>query len=557
MTKWYKYKIRKLELFIMDKKFPSLAFLSIIVMYFILAQFSLFICDDYRYAFIQGTGIPIDNLRDAVISQSDAYMHENGRFLVHVIVQYIAGVLNMEWLAVFNTFMFAVLVYFLYRLMDTPSSRCNPIALMLSAIIMLILFMPNFGNVFISNIAMSVNYLWTTAASLAFIYIVGHSCRDNKSRLAMIWFSFFAFIAGCMQESFCIGIGAGLVAYGIWNRREVTKQQLIVSLFYCVGAAIVVLAPSNFLRVNAVNGDVNFFVKCISNLYHLVLHATLFDLFVIMMCWMLLTDTRACLAFLKSNSLLWVAALVNASFVVFVAFTGAHQLVCIEVMSLILITRFLIERGILPRILNGKYTLMSLVIILLIMVIPALYYRHKVCHAYHAMVSSARNSTNGIVIGGEYDRLSYEKRNWYMNHFCTTELYADSPLWSFSKYLTNGENEKFISARLPIPQEQIVALTIDNPIMLGDVQIKHDAFFYIIKSPMKLESITVTYQSFMTSLKEKLFGGHADGVSVIKMPKVAHVIKDEAYYYVVYEDQSHPFQIVDYSMASLFDTSIE
>ena len=94
------------------KKLPVILTLAIVaIVYYVMARLNLFVCDDFRYAFIQGTDKPVQTITDAISSQCHAYMFENGRFIVHTLVQCFAGIWGMEWLRVCNTLFFVVFIW--------------------------------------------------------------------------------------------------------------------------------------------------------------------------------------------------------------------------------------------------------------------------------------------------------------------------------------------------------------------------------------------------------------------------------------------------------------
>ena len=83
------------QLLILFKK-HYIIFFIIGICFYLLNQFSPFISDDYFYTFIKGSKRPIESLNDAIKSQMYDYFHYNGRFIIHVIIQYYCGVLGIQ-----------------------------------------------------------------------------------------------------------------------------------------------------------------------------------------------------------------------------------------------------------------------------------------------------------------------------------------------------------------------------------------------------------------------------------------------------------------------------
>ena len=528
----------------------SRSFICILILvllaYFLLAQFSLFVCDDYRYAFIQGTNIPIEDFTDVIKSQCYAYVHENGRFFVHVIVQCIASLLGMRWLAFLNTIMFGILVSCIILILNFQNNVISRSKLIPIVVLGLIVSIPHFGNVYIGNIATSVNYLWTSTASVVFLYMLIYFKKSPITNTPLFVFvCLFSFVAGCMQESFSIGISAGLFVYLVLNRKSVNRKELVVSIMYMLGTAIVVLAPGNFLRAEIVNGDTSTTVKILSNTAKIILGSKTLEIFVLLLVYSFLKDRNTTIHFLKENCIISIAIVVNLAFISMVAYTGVHQLTCTELLSFILICELLLRNRFFICVINKRVTCFVLITFLLLLFIPAYYYRSKVYKAYEEMIATAKNSSDGCMIGGEYDRISYGNRNWFVRNFCTTETYADTPLEKLSYFLTKGKNKNYIHTRIPLPKDQICKMAESNfKNNIHSVSINYHNYFYIVTSRKPIQAIIIDYRNILSTLKDKYLkmqSGHSNvDINYINQFKV-----DDRYYYVLYEDSDHPFNIIE------------
>ena len=151
---------------------------------------------------------------------------------------------------------------------------------------------------------------------------------------------------------------------------------------------------------------------------------------------------------------------------------------------------------------------------------------------------------DGYMIGGDFDKYSYEKRNWYIRNFCTTELNKDTPLLSLSYYLTAGKDRNFITSRIPLPKEEICNLASLGNTAKDGVSITDCGYFYIVKSKQPLCVISVVYNNLLTKLKEKLLNVNVT-CSNMDIDKVCRFEYGNEHYYIVYNNQEHPLKIID------------
>ena len=147
----------------------AIFFIIIAVAFYLLDRYSLFIIDDYDYAFKFGTMGRIQTLRDIFVSQCDHYMLRNGRFLVHCVVQLFCGILGVEIFRIFNTIMFVLFCAMTTRLVC--GTKRASIMWYVVAAFAIWLFIPRIGFTVLGNIACGVNYLWVGVATLFFILL--------------------------------------------------------------------------------------------------------------------------------------------------------------------------------------------------------------------------------------------------------------------------------------------------------------------------------------------------------------------------------------------------
>ncbi len=239
----------------------EIIFLSIIgILFYWLNYFSVIGHDDWFYAMIcndadffkHASGrLPIESLKDIIISQWNHYQYINGRFLIHFIVQLFVGIFGLRAFQVANTIMFVLLIKYLCRICIPIESRNKYIYYVITFFLFwFYMGLFNIGYAYISTIAWAVNYLWSATMFIYIIYVFykykdfcGHIPNYKK------W-SFFALalLCGASHEAFSVGLSATLFIYYIFNRKEYNGIVRYITIGLWIGAATIVFAPGNFIR---------------------------------------------------------------------------------------------------------------------------------------------------------------------------------------------------------------------------------------------------------------------------------------------------------------------
>lgn len=207
--------------------------------------------DEMVYRFILDDGFgsyhehPIRNIWDVLVSQSHMYMSHSGRFLVHTITQIFAALLGREWFSICNSLTFILVAAMLLNFVKQKESKSSYYTIFAIAIVIVIsCFYPGGGYRWI---AISLNYFWPMPLILWFIFTLTEDhAKSNPFKNIII-----GGLAGFTQEVFILPLC--LVTFIMICHRLYTKQKSSVA-FYClilsfwIGAAILILAPGNFVR---------------------------------------------------------------------------------------------------------------------------------------------------------------------------------------------------------------------------------------------------------------------------------------------------------------------
>lgn len=241
-----------------NKKFLFAYFIIIIGAVFCLLRSLFFepIEDELVFRFIIQDGFdiyhkhPIQDIWDVLVSQSHFYVIHSGRLLVHAFIQIFAALLGREWFSICNSLVFILVAAMLLNFVKQKESKSSYYTIFAIAIVIVLsCFYPGGGYRWI---AISLNYFWPMALILWFIFtLTEDNAKSNPLKNIII-----GSLAGFSQEVFILPLC--IVTFLMICHRLYTKQKSSVA-FYClilsfwIGAAILILAPGNFVRASNEN----------------------------------------------------------------------------------------------------------------------------------------------------------------------------------------------------------------------------------------------------------------------------------------------------------------
>jgi len=176
----------------------------------------------------------------------------NGRFVVHCVVQFFAGIAGKQCFNVCNAVVFACLLYLI----------CISIGLTLKSkvwlwAIIISLFwwlapQPTLLDGF--QINRSLNYLWVATALLLFLLLFQRG-NNNDNVLKLLLLFIFSMLCGNLQEAFTIGVEA-YVMLELWLRRKQgwSKRQVVMAIGFLIGLAFLVFSPGSWRRIHEQSG---------------------------------------------------------------------------------------------------------------------------------------------------------------------------------------------------------------------------------------------------------------------------------------------------------------
>lgn len=458
----------------------AIFFIIIGVAFYLLDRFSLFIVDDYDYAFKFGTYERIQSLKDIFVSQFDHYMLRNGRFLVHCVVQLFCGILGIEWFRIINTIMFVLFCAITTRLVCRTYRI--PIMWYTLTAFAIWLFIPRIGFTILGNIACGVNYLWVGVASVAFILLHQKVADAKLSTGANIGLVVIGVLIGSLQESFSIPISGALFLYYCFNLKKFKGSVVWLVCGYWLGSIALIIAPGNFIRLQKEVSTESIIIVSIRRF-----------LAIFKDCWLLIVAVISHIVFLcksrinvrqfvSQNILLYMMLLIGLAFTIIIAYTGEHQLFFIGWLVILIMLKLLYAYWCSA---NVKIQQIVIVLILLCM-IPMCGYTYK-CRLkdyilYEQLVDNIKESQDGNVIS----------LNWYANEYRKSKFekrYASAANFEPKKHLTSmfysGDTDH-LKNYIPCSLEELELLTANRMSISPNIWHLEDYYCYVIKVPTSI-----------------------------------------------------------------------
>lgn len=399
---------------------------------------------------------PVQSLADALASQRVAFVHYNGRFLIHSLSQWFNSTDSTTPAIIFNTLSWALLIA-CFVLLAYGRKRLD-VPLLVIAFAVLWLTMPSSLWMMLGAITAAADYLWTGAANLFVLWIFYRITRGSykPSWLKTLLIGVCALIAAAMQESFSIGISVGLIIYCLLNRKRLSRDVWVLVICYLIGTALVTMAPANFKRSDMMGHMIRWYALID------LMRAPIMPLTLLTAAIMLVMKPAELLRIFKQNIVLVVALVVNLLFAVLVAYTGAWQLTCVNVFSAILFLQML------PFFLRGKVAkkVIAIVAAIAVIVVYSLQfnYRRDMWQVAQTMHRQALDGVGLLDLSRSYEidepyrqsALAPLYRQYLRNPFETMIINSQQTgVSSLSKFLTRCQQPELVKALLPESPDSI------------------------------------------------------------------------------------------------------
>ena len=324
----------------------AFALISMIAYYLLMLQSYPISGDDLVFRFHQETMEPLLGFSDVLQSNIWNYFHSNGRFVVHCLVQFFLSYGSYIPFYICSSIIFGILLSSMTYLIRRNSKCIDGDMCYIVATIVCVL--PLSATLLYGTVAMTINYMWSAAIYALFLCVYLHIKNDD---VEYYWWQnillvIFGLLCGSWQESFGIGVAGALCIYHLINIKNTRGSLLYLLIAFGIGTAILVFAPSNFIR--ATSGDTSA-INLSSFIYQLT-QLVKYNLFVI--CWIaigvvsIIIDLRRSskIHFVVDNWLYFVSGWITILFTLFTLYRGVYQgkwqLTILSIWDVILLIRF-------------------------------------------------------------------------------------------------------------------------------------------------------------------------------------------------------------------------
>lgn len=479
-----------------------------IAYYFLIRQYIPCNWDDLAYCFdYSKEGYQyIDSIRAVLASNAYAYTHNNGRFLVHCLVQFFCGYGGAQAFFIGSTLMFTLLIMsLLYLVRRRTHSRIDKYWMLLG----LMLLIPLPGVIFIGTIAFVVNYMWSAAVYAFFLCIYFHIKEDN---IRYAWWQnllliLFALVCGSWQESFSIGIAGALFFYHLVHLKDTRSSLLCLVLAFGIGACFGIFAPSNFARSERLG-------LTIFNMRHVIVaiikHVPAVSVMVLLALASLIMDRKNKVqpSFIRDNVLFFLAPLFAVLFALIISFQGGeYQLTMVAVCAIILSIRFIYRYLLLPA--KVEYAVAAAVVLLWTAnYIPAYGYRQQLHNTFYDAIE--RYNDRDYCIDGELEHIDRElmKGSFYRRYISENflhDFYSNTLIAEKCSRYLNKSGQTDCSLILPESKEAIIAACTEDNRLDSMLYASTRYSYYIIRLPLEedRQQYTVLYNGYATTFIDK------------------------------------------------------
>lgn len=231
----------------------------IAICYYIMNCLTPYNQDDFVYMHICGDENMsfVTSVSDIVSSQVWHYSNVNGRFPVHFIEQFFAGIAGKPLFNILNTLVYVLLIWQIFRLITRHiGSKTLIISNLLLLLFLSSILFFSFPGQTMLWMAGSVNYQWVMMVLLIVTNVFYSSKDSDKGFVAYLKYIFlflFSIIAGWTQEGIVIPIIGALLIWSIFHRSDITISKVVILVGLLLGVLLIVFSPGTINRIASSN----------------------------------------------------------------------------------------------------------------------------------------------------------------------------------------------------------------------------------------------------------------------------------------------------------------
>lgn len=477
-----------------EKRMLCIVYVAIAAFVYAMNSFMPYYDDDiwYSYRYVAGEELsPLHHIGDVFKSQYWHYVDENGRAVVHVLLQTLLGFLPETLFDVLNTVMFLLLLTLVVK--TAGGSRRVSTTLFAAAAILWLL---PAGDYLFYWAAGSLNYLWTSVATLLFMAVWNDAWRGGgfTQQYKVLWVV-LSFLAGWSHEALALPVCVAVLLWMVLHYRRIGFNMLtFVTVAYLLGSMALVLAPAMGGRTEMLFANQMWGARIESLFVRLRELRALPLLYVAWLITFCIPGGRRLLHLYGRRYAIWIY--VHAASLLFALYVGSSSsnirpFYGLEFFSVVLLTAWavVVARRFSRRTIQVSTLLLSGV--WLVWASAVCFAAHRVGATHRALFADYATSDNGVVYLPR-DTVSPWLRPWVMD--LRQRYFAD---WE-------GDWRCFV---IPLSEHVDTVMRVPHPMLLRDSCGRYELYNrYICVFPAELRDVVEQPQTFFT--EEHRVPGH-------------------------------------------------
>lgn len=355
--------------------------------------------EDYGYAFYDKS---IETIGDFFASTLALYMTKTGRIWSNGL----AAILGAnDWDMAFkgmNALFFVLFIFFMVKVTIKDEKITFPKIVVLFALIWFLCPVPGETWLWMCG---ALNYLWTAAITMGFLYMLRLSLHRKFNSLGVVFV--ISIFCGWQHEIFAAPICAASILYFLIKKPQLPRQTLFLWSGYFLGAMFMILAPGGFHRAggsifstDSIAMAILFRIYSLGMLFlGLKLKATIIA--IILLLYLRVKNPTSFKGFINDNLLIILTIVCGIAFISAICYVEERGVMGIELFSIILIYRiidYLYHTTYMEGVRKWKnYILVSIMILFIYDYSTALKAIYKIHKADNQIRTEYLRSTDGIV----------------------------------------------------------------------------------------------------------------------------------------------------------------
>ena len=399
---------------------------------YVLSINALWLGDDITYGYHIATGEEISSVVDAFTSQVRHYEVMNGRFPAHFLVQISIALLGQQLFSMLNAAIYVVLLFVVLRILGI-TLKDNLYVLIVSLLLLI-----SFPTKFVPSC--QIGYVWMFTIVLGYIYLF-FKTPGVKSSWNALWLCPFSILAGWSQESLVIGVSAALIIYAIKNLKQLTLNQWVMFISFGIGAMLLCFSPGTLSRTGEIHGSVDFLPPVVYSLMKLGFYLRVTYVLIGYILYLRYIKHKSFSELYELGAFHIHVLVTLFLFNAFIGVFGNRQLFGIELMSMILLVKYVKAYSMNSRFRHALLYLSSIIVIG-IFIKDYMFLKHE-RDVYDEICSQYLSSEDGIVY---YDFNSSDV-TFYETY--PSDVFTQHVLSTMNRYLTTTYKKPFRLSVLP------------------------------------------------------------------------------------------------------------